>query len=82
MNCRRLYYAPGSIGGIQSSIVNMYGQNGLEQGVSVDINAQLIKELSHNPPPSLLWMNGDICYAVSLRCEQLQPSLHTKLLLI
>eukprot|EP00891_Asterochloris_glomerata_P006762 jgi/Astpho2/6762/fgenesh1_pg.00103_%23_1_t len=60
---QRLYYAPGSIGGIESSIVNMYGQNGLEQGVSVDINAQLIKELTHNPPPSLLWMNGDICYA-------------------
>ena len=72
LDCCRLYYAPGSIGGIQSSIVNMYGQNGLEQGVSVDINAQLINELSHNPPPSLLWMNGDICYAVSLLCERLK----------
>lgn len=38
----------------------------------MDINAQLIKELTHNPPPSLLWMNGDICYAVSLFWEQLQ----------
>lgn len=37
-----------------SSIVNMYSHNGLEQCASVDINAQLLNELSQNPPPSLL----------------------------
>ena len=61
----RLVSPVGSPEGTFSSIVNVVGENGLEQGASLEVTRRMTALAGQ---ADLAWMNGDLSYA---RCCQL-----------
>lgn len=58
----RLVTPVGSMPQIYSSIVNVLGDNGLEQGDSLDVTDRMIELASNN---HVVFQNGDLSYARS-----------------
>ena len=56
----RLVAPVGSPEGTFSSIVNVVGENGLEQGASLEVTRRMTQLASQT---DLAWMNGDLSYA-------------------